>query len=149
MMRFKQLIIRSVKGNLQNYTLYIFALTFSVALYFSFVTLRYDSAMDEMKDMVNGAATIQISSLLLVFIVSVFLVYVNSLFLKRRSKEMGVYHLIGMTKRDIWLVLGIENIILFLGSLIAGIFLGFSVSKLIMRSEERRVGKECRYWLCW
>lgn len=45
---------------------------------------------------------------------------------------MGVYQLVGMTKRDIWLVLGIENIILFLGSLIAGIFLGFSVSKLIM-----------------
>src|SRR5690625_5098128 len=114
MMRFKQLIIRSVKGNLQHYTLYIFALTFSVALYFSFVTLQYDPAMDEMKDMVNGAATIQISSLFLVFIVTVFLVYVNSLFLKRRSKEMGVYQLVGMTKRDIW------------------------------RSEERRVGKEGR-----
>src|SRR5690625_1229016 len=141
MMRFKQLIIRSVKGNLQNYTLYIFALTFSFALYFSFVTLQYDPAMDEMKDMVNGAATIQISSLLLVFIVTVFLAYVNSLFLKRRSKEMGVYQLVGMTKRDIWLVLGIENIILFLGSLIAGIFLGFSV-----RSEERRVVKEVHAW---
>src|SRR5690625_443456 len=132
MMRVKQLIIRSVKGNLQHYTLYIFALTFSVALYFSFVTLQYDPAMDEMKDMVNGAATIQISSLFLVFIVTVFLVYVNSLFLKRRSKEIGVYQLVGMTKRDIWLVLGIENSILFLGSLIAGILLGFSVSKLIM-----------------
>lgn len=132
MMRFKQLIIRSVKGNLQNYTLYIFALTFSVALYFSFVTLQYDPAMDEMKEMVNGPATIQIASLFLVLIVTVFLVYANSLFLKRRSKEMGVYQLVGMTKRDIWLVLSIENVILFLGSMFIGIFLGFSVSKLIM-----------------
>src|SRR5690625_6115758 len=37
-----------------------------------------------------------------------------------------------MTKRDIWLVFGIENVVFFLGSLIAVIFLGFSVSKLIM-----------------
>ncbi len=132
MMRFKRLIIRSVKGNLQNYTLYMFALTFSVALYFSFVTLQYDPAMGEMKEMVNGSATIQIASLFLVLIVTVFLVYANSLFLKRRNKEMGVYQLVGMTKRDIWLVLSIENIILFFGSLLAGIFLGFSVSKLIM-----------------
>lgn len=44
-----QLMFRSLKKNLKNYYLYAFALIFSVALYFAFVTLQYDPSMDEAK----------------------------------------------------------------------------------------------------
>ncbi len=131
-MRFKHIIFQNAKNNLKNYSLYVFALTVSVALYFSFVTLQYDQAMDEMKETVNGAATIQAGSIFLVMIVAVFLLYANTLFLKRRSKEIGLFQLIGMTKGRIWWVLSVENFMLYVGSLITGVFLGFSVSKLMM-----------------
>ncbi|MGI8386660.1 FtsX-like permease family protein [Robertmurraya sp. P23] len=131
-MTINQLILRSFKKNIKNYYLYVFALIFSVSLYFAFVTLQYDPAMDTVKGGIKGGASIRAASVLLVGIVTVFLVYANMIFIKRRSKEIGLFHLIGMTKRKIFRILGVENALLYFLSLGLGIFLGFSISKLIM-----------------
>ncbi|MED3553065.1 ABC transporter permease [Cytobacillus praedii] len=131
-MSINHLIIRNLKKNLKNYYLYVFALIFSVALYFAFVTLQYDPAMDETKSSIKGAAAIRAATVLLIAIVSIFLFYANNIFIKRRSKEVGLFQLIGMTKGKIFRILTIENLILYTGSLIIGILLGFSVSKFII-----------------
>lgn len=131
-MSINQLILRNLKKNLKNYYLYVFALVFSVALYFAFVTLQYDPALDEAKGTVKGAASIRAASILLVAIVSIFLLYANNIFIKRRSKEIGLFQLIGMTKTKIFRILSAENFILYFTSLILGIFIGFSVSKFII-----------------
>jgi bacitracin transport system permease protein len=117
---------------LKNYYLYVFALIFSVALYFAFVTLQYDPALDETKGSIKGAAAVKTASVLLVAIVTIFLLYANTIFIKRRSKEIGLFQLIGLTKNRIFRILTAENFILYFGSIIAGIFVGFSFSKLII-----------------
>jgi bacitracin transport system permease protein len=131
-MNINQLILRNLKKNLKHYYLYVFALIFSVALYFAFVTLQYDPALDETKGSIKGAAAIRAASILLVMIVSVFILYANNIFIKRRSKEIGLFQLIGMTKHRIFRLLSIENFVLYFGALVIGIFLGFSASKLIL-----------------
>ncbi|MEH7252219.1 ABC transporter permease [Neobacillus niacini] len=131
-MSINQLILQNLKKNVKNYYLYVFALIFTVALYFAFVTLQYDPSMDETKGSIKGAAAIQAASILLVAIVSIFLLYANNIFIKRRSKEIGLFQLIGMTKSRIFRILTVENLILYFGSLIIGVFIGFSISKLIM-----------------
>lgn len=131
-MSINQLIFRNLKKNLKNYYLYVFALIFSAALYFAFVTLQYDPSMNETKGSIKGAAAIKSASVLLVAIVSIFLLYANNIFIKRRSKEIGLFQLIGMTKDRIFRILTVENFILYFTSLILGILLGFSVSKLII-----------------
>ncbi|SDZ25585.1 bacitracin transport system permease protein [Evansella caseinilytica] len=131
-MSINQLIIQNLKKNLKNYYLYVFALVFSVALYFAFVTLQYDPALDETKGSIKGAASIKVASILLVAIVTVFLLYANNIFIKRRSKEIGLFQLIGMTKGKVFRILSAENFILYFGSLLIGIFVGFSISKFIM-----------------
>lgn len=128
----KQLIFQSIKKNMKNYYLYVFALIFSAALYFAFVTLPFDPALDETKGTLKGAAAIHTGSIILIIIVAVFLLYANNLFIKRRSKEIGLFQLIGMTKGKIFRMLSAENFILYFSSLFIGVFLGFSASKLIM-----------------
>lgn len=118
--------------NIRNYYLYVFALIFSVALYFSFVTLQYDPALDSAKGSIKGGAAIQVASVLLIGIVLIFLLYANAIFIKRRSKEIALFQLIGMTKSRIFRILNIENAILYYSSLVAGILAGFTLSKLIM-----------------
>ncbi|BCB06053.1 FtsX-like permease family protein [Bacillus sp. KH172YL63] len=130
-MNINTLIFRNLKKNLNNYYLYVFALVFSVALYFAFVTLQYDPSMDEAKGTIKGGAAVRTASGLLVAIVSIFLLYANTLFIKRRSKEIGLFQLIGMTRNKIFRILSTENFILYFGSLILGIGIGFSFSKLI------------------
>ncbi|MCI3196102.1 FtsX-like permease family protein [Bacillus sp. HU-1818] len=131
-MNINQLIYRNLKKNIRNYYLYVFALIFSVALYFAFVTLQYDPAINEVKASIKGAAAIKTASILLVVVVSIFMLYANTIFIKRRSKEIGLFQLIGMTKHKIFRVLSAENVLLYFGSLFVGVFAGFSMSKLVV-----------------
>ncbi|PKR84848.1 ABC transporter permease [Heyndrickxia camelliae] len=131
-MSINQLMFRNLKKNVKNYYLYVFALIFSVALYFAFVTLQYDPSMNEVKSSIKGAAALKAASILLIAIVAIFLLYANKLFMKRRSKEIGLFQLIGMTKTAIFRLLSTENFLLYYGSLLIGTFIGFSCSKLVM-----------------
>ncbi|MGP4071023.1 FtsX-like permease family protein [Piscibacillus sp. B03] len=131
-MNVNQLILRNLKKNLSNYYLYVFALIFSVAIYFAFVTLQYDPSMDPATGSIKGQAAVKAGSIVLIVIVGVFLIYANNLFIKRRSSEIGLFQLIGMTKGRIFRILSIENFILYFASMIIGLVIGFSVSKLIV-----------------
>lgn len=133
-------MLRNLKKNLKNYYLYVFALIFSAALYFAFVTLQYDPSMEQLEGSIKGAAAIKAASILLVAIVFIFLLYANNIFIKRRSKEIGLFQLIGMTKNRIFWILTAENFILYFGSLLLGIFGGFSVSKLIIMILFKTIG---------
>jgi len=125
------IIARNFRKNIKNYYLYVFALVFSVALYFAFVTLQFDPALEEIKGSIKGAAAIKAGSVLLISIVTIFLLYANQLFIKRRSKEIGLYQLTGLTKQRIFRILSAENSILYCGSLAIGILIGFSFSRLV------------------
>ncbi|WP_461673244.1 ABC transporter permease [Priestia megaterium] len=131
-MNINQLVFRNFKKNVKNYYLYVFALVFSAALYFAFVTLQYDPALDATKGSIKGGAGIRAASVLLVAIVSIFLLYANTIFIKRRSKEIGLFQLIGMTKTKIFRILTVENFMLYFASLIVGILIGFSFSKAVI-----------------
>ncbi|TFB19585.1 ABC transporter permease [Filobacillus milosensis] len=141
-MSINQLIFRNLKKNLSNYYLYVFALIFSVAIYFAFVTLQYDPSMDARKGTVRGEAVVKVGSILLVAIVGIFLIYANNIFIKRRSSEIGLFQLIGMTKGRIIKILGIENFIIYFTSLALGILVGFSISKLIVMIVFKITGVE-------
>ncbi|MBR0614033.1 ABC transporter permease [Bacillus safensis] len=131
-MNINQLIFRNLKKNLKNYYLYVFALVFSVALYFSFVTLQYSPALDGVKGSIKGGASIKAASVLLIAIVGIFLLYANSIFIKRRGKEIGLLQLIGMTKQKIARLLNAENFILYVTAMVIGIIAGFIGSKLML-----------------
>ncbi|CAM5409670.1 FtsX-like permease family protein [Niallia circulans] len=129
-MTLSNLVIRNLKKNIKYYYLYIFALVFSVSLYFSFVTLQYDPSMDVVENSVKGGAAIKAASILLIAIVAIFLLYANTIFIKRRGKEIGLFQLIGMTKSRIFRLLTLENFILYFLSIVIGIFIGVSFSKI-------------------
>ncbi|QQZ60468.1 ABC transporter permease [Paenibacillus sonchi] len=131
-MSLNYIILRNLRKNIKNYYLYVFALVFGVALYFSFVTLKYDPSMDEVAGSIKGGASIGASSVLLVAIVAIFLLYANTIFIKRRSREIGLFQLIGLTKGKIFKLLSAENLILYFGSMLLGIGAGFAVSRLIL-----------------
>ncbi|MCE3201701.1 FtsX-like permease family protein [Paenibacillus sonchi] len=131
-MSINYIILLNLRKNIKNYYLYVFALVFGVALYFSFVTLKYDPSLDIVAGSIKGGAAIGASSVLLVAIVAIFLLYANTIFIKRRSREIGLFQLIGLTKGKIFKLLSAENLILYFGSMFLGIGAGFAVSRLIL-----------------
>jgi len=134
------LIGKNLKKNLKNYYLYIFALTFGVSLFFAFVTLQYDPAMDATNESIKGGAAIQVASFMLIAIIGVFLIYANAIFIKRRSKEIGLLQLIGMSKKRIVFLLSAENFLLYAVATVLGIGVGFAFSKLVTTILFKAVG---------
>ena len=129
-MTLSQLVFRSMKKNIKHYYLYFFALIFSVTLYFSFVTLQYNPSVVDVSQGVKVAAGLKAASYILLFVVVFFVLYANLLFMKRRSKEIGLYQLIGMSKGLVTRLLVLENTILWVSALAIGVGLGFLTSRI-------------------
>lgn len=142
-MSLSKLVLRSMKKNMRHYYLYFFALIFSVTLYFSFVTLQNNTEVWAAVQMSGTAAAgFKAATYILYFIVLFFVLYANHLFMKRRSKEIGLYQLIGMTKSLIVRLLAIENILLFVGAVIIGMLAGFFSSRVFAMILLRVLEKE-------
>lgn len=122
-----------MRKNIKHYYLYFFALIFAVSLYFIFATLQYDPTVFEGVSS-SGSLTSGFSAAryLLVVIIGVFIIYANSIFLRRRSKEIGLYQLIGLTRAGVARLLVIENIFLNIGALLVGVGVGALAARLFV-----------------
>ena len=130
-MKLSQLVFKSMQKNMKHYYLYFFALIFSVTLFFSFETLQYNPSVIEATT-ASGTATsgFEAASYMLYVIVLIFVLYANHLFMRRRSKEIGLYQLIGMTKGLVIRLIAFENMLLFVGAVLVGIVVGLLSSRL-------------------
>lgn len=129
-MNLSTLVLRSMRKNIKHYYLYFFALIFSAALYFSFVTLQHNAAVVKLSySSLKAEMGFKVGSILLLVIVFFFVFYANQLFLKRRSKEIGLYQMIGIPKPTISYMLTIENLILWIGASAIGMMIGFFFSR--------------------
>ena len=133
------LVIRSMRKNIKHYYLYFFALIFSVVLYFVFATLQHDPSVVARSGGSMGAA-FKVAGILLLFIAGIFVVYANAIFLKRRSREIGLYQLIGLTKGSVARLLIIENTLLSAGALAIGIGAGILVSRVFLLLLMKLIG---------
>lgn len=128
-----ELALRSMRQNVKHYYLYFFALIFSMSLYFVFTSLQHDQAVQNMTHpSVDFSAGFQIAGVMLIVIVGIFTVSANGIFLRRRSREIGLYQLIGLSKGWVARYLMIENILLGLGALLAAIICGALISRLFV-----------------
>lgn len=55
--------------------------------------------------------------------------YANGFVLRRRTKELGLYHILGLRKRDIACVMAVESALLYIFCTAAGVALGVLLSK--------------------
>lgn len=88
----------------------------------------------------NMNASFKAAGVLLIFISGIFVVYANAIFLKRRSREIGLYQLIGLTKGAVARLLIIENALLGAGALVVGIGAGMLVSRVFLLLLMKLVG---------
>ncbi|AKL95156.1 bacitracin ABC transport system permease protein BceB [Clostridium aceticum] len=142
-MTIKKLVIRSMGKNIKMYYLYFFSMIFSISLYFIFSTLQNDQTIVNMsKTSMNFSASFQVAGILLTFITIVFTMYATSIFIRRRSQEIGLYQLIGLSKAWVARVLILEHTILGLGALLIGMLVGTLLSRLFILMFMNLIGLE-------
>ncbi|MFF2479898.1 FtsX-like permease family protein [Paenibacillus sp. NPDC058071] len=136
-----ELVIRSMRKNIKQYYLYFFALMMSATLYFIFAALQNDTTiLTATFGDVQFASLFKASGILLLAIAAIFMLYANSIFLKRRSREIGLYQLIGLTRNKVVLLLLTETIMLGLGALLLGIGVGALMSRLFLLILMKLIG---------
>ncbi|WP_114603894.1 FtsX-like permease family protein [Staphylococcus sp. EZ-P03] len=131
-MSFKHIVFKNLRQNIRHYGLYLFSLIMSIALYFSFVTLKYTDTINNKEATVFIQKGASIGSTFLFIIIIVFLLYVNQLFIKQRDKELGLYQLIGLTKGNIIRMSMLEQIAIFLITGAVGMIAGLIGSRLLL-----------------
>lgn len=125
--------LRNIKRNFKDYALYFASMIFSIVIYFTFKALQYNSQMTaaaEGSKKISGA--FQVSSVMLIIFVAIFIIYSNGFFTRKRKKEVGLYSLLGIRKKQIGRMLFYENMIMGLLSLVIGIIIGSLLSKLFL-----------------
>ena len=126
-----ELAKKNLRHNFKQYILYLYPMVSSIAIYFTFVSLQYNKQVNDSAVTVEkiGPAFSAASILLFIF-ASLFIWYSNAFFIKKRKKEIGLYSLFGMRKKQIAKLLFNEILILGILALAVGIGIGFIFTKL-------------------
>ena len=132
--------LKNLKKNFSFYALYLLSVSFVITVFFAFTSFSMNTVMFE-KRSGNGRIEMMcnvISVFLMAFVVF-YMSYSNRFFLRRRTKELGVYALLGYRKTTVLSLLTTENLLVCFGAFIVGILLGsffhkgivFGITKLL------------------
>ncbi|WP_242311788.1 ABC transporter permease [Bacillus cereus group sp. BfR-BA-01331] len=124
---------RNIWRNLKEYLLYFVALTSSMVIYFIFASLRYNNQIK--KEMITNVTinnVLQSSKVILIIFIAIFIVYSTNFFIRKRKKELGLYSLLGIPKKQIGTMLFCETMIMGGAALVIGILIGSMSFKLFL-----------------
>lgn len=116
-------------------------MVFSIMIYFTFISIKYNEQVIQLGQVRERiAATLTASSVVLAIFALIFIWYSNSFFNRKRKKEIALYSLLGIKKKQIGRMLFYENIVMGFFALLVGIFLGSLLSKVFIMLLIRLMG---------
>ncbi|AZJ24477.1 ABC transporter permease (plasmid) [Bacillus wiedmannii bv. thuringiensis] len=126
--------IRNLQRNFKGHFVYFVSMIFSITIYFLFKTLQYSSQVEQATSagmpVGQGIGELfKVSSVVLIIFVSIFIIYSNEFFIRERKKELGLYSLLGIRKKQIARMLFVENMLMSLFALLIGMGIGGLLSK--------------------
>jgi ABC-type antimicrobial peptide transport system permease subunit/pimeloyl-ACP methyl ester carboxylesterase len=126
-----ELAKKNIKGNFRNYLIHFVSMFVSVVTFYVFAALQYSAGMLEAIESSDSMRSVfMVAAAVLLLFVSVFMLYSNQFFTRKRKKEVGLYALLGFSKRTIGRMLFYENLLIGVLVLAAGIAAGSFLSKL-------------------
>ncbi|MCR5532229.1 MAG: ABC transporter permease [Lachnospiraceae bacterium] len=148
---FLRLAWSNLRKNHQLYIPHILAGTGLTAIFYVMLTLAKDERLSKIK---GGYAIpdIMMIGLWVVGILSVILVFfTNSFLMKQRTREYGMYNVLGMEKRHVGRIMFLENLISTVTSIVTGILAGVLVYKLccLFICKMLRVETILGFYLSW
>ena len=127
-----KLSLGNAKRSIKDYLIYIVTITIAFSLMFSFNLISNSKDILDLADMMKNFRIAMIFvSLIVCFVLGFLINYMIKFIFKRRSKEFGLYLLLGISKKDISLMFILENLILGFISLVLSFFVGILLSTII------------------
>ncbi|WP_294899865.1 ABC transporter permease [uncultured Eubacterium sp.] len=136
--------VRLAKTNIQNnrqlYLPYIISGIVTVMMFYLMVFINNNPGLDGIPGSTNLKTIMALGVGVVAIFAYIFIFYTNSFIIKRRKKEIGVYNILGMEKRHIAKVLGLETVFVAVIAIVCGILSGIVFSKLILMLLYRMLG---------
>lgn len=141
-MNFRQFALINVKRNTRSYAAYFLSSVFSITIFFIYAAFIFhpdveanlfkpETYSDSPEQ--NGLRTLMIIAEVIIFSFSfLFVLYSMSAFLHSRKKDFGVLGLLGITKGQLNKLIFIENNVIGIAAIIAGISLGALFFRLFL-----------------
>lgn len=136
--------VRLAKTNIQNnrqlYLPYIISGIVTVMMFYLMMFINNNPGLERIPGATNLKSIMALGVGVVAIFAYIFIFYTNSFIIKRRKKEIGVYNILGMEKRHIAKVLGLETVFVAVIAIAGGILSGIVFSKLILMLLYRMLG---------
>ncbi|MGI6754930.1 MAG: FtsX-like permease family protein [Atopobiaceae bacterium] len=130
-----KLALGNVRRSARDYALYFVTLTLGVAVFYAFNTIS------DQAQFLSESASLMVQfigrgitgvTVFLALIMGFLMVYANNYLVKRRKRELGLYQVLGMTRRQVSIILTLETLVASVGSLIVGFLVGMVLSQILV-----------------
>ncbi len=129
-MLYFKLINSSFKRNMRSYGPYLMATIMLVAINYIFLAIEANSSLKKLNTGAVTSAMLDLGFKFIFLVTLAFLIYVNRFLWQQRSREIGLYSMLGMTSHNLQLLTIIEKCYLMVISLVTGLAFGIIFEKL-------------------
>ncbi|GAB0171291.1 FtsX-like permease family protein [Lysinibacillus sp. CTST325] len=124
---------KNLKNNFSFYSFYFVSVAFVLTVFFSFISFSMNSiVLGKISSDGRVETMSRVVAMLVMAFVLFYMSYSNTFFMKKRTKELGIYSLLGYRKSTMVKLLTLENILICFAALIVGILLGAVAHKGIV-----------------
>ncbi|MCK3943587.1 FtsX-like permease family protein [Streptococcus suis] len=125
-----RLALTNLKKNRRLYFPYALMTILSTAIAYIFASLAFHPDLGHVKGANGVIQVLGFGMIVVMLAVAIMVFYANSFVMKQRSKEFGVYSILGLEKKHLFLMTFLENLVFSVGTILAGLLLGLALDKL-------------------
>ena len=101
-MLYVKLALRNLKRSLKEYSIYVFTVTITMTLLYAFFAIAFSGEMQDLVTTYDNVKSIMIMvSILVTLIIAWLIYYISNFILQKRSREFGMYLLLGMKRTQV------------------------------------------------
>lgn len=124
----------NIKRNFKNYFSYFISILSSVFILIIFYSIYYNKRVQSFSAQKASVGSIfKVASFVVIIFSAIFIWYSNNFFIKNKKKEVAIYSLIGMRKKEIGMLMFSENIFLGVLALLIGTPVGIYTSTFFLK----------------
>jgi len=139
---YARLAASNIKKNGQIYFPYIITCIITIAFYYIMKSLSLNDGLDSLYGGGTIRQTLGLGCNVVMIFAVIFLFYTNSFLMKRREKEFGLFHILGMEKKHLMRVTGMETFYIAILGLGFGFLFGIVLDKVMFFLILRVLGRE-------
>lgn len=129
---YPKLALSNMKKNRKFYFPYLITCIITIAMFYIMGSITTDPEIKTLPNFQTLTIVLNLGTIVIGIFSVIFLFYTNSFLVKRRKKELGLYSILGMERKHIYMILFFETIYLTILSIGTGLVFGVVLNKLMV-----------------